>query len=1075
MAATAQRAAEAGLGRPDDWSLNAAINIDESRKIFYTYREVLLVLIGAVPASAAFLGFTGGVQDLLIKEGNISSGQFDRAIWLICNAMSHFDKNSRQLEDEYTRETATARAAEVQRAAAALRDGTPYKGTPDTPFISTFDDPTANRGDTAVIAKSLTRIIIRFLFALSLNIRGLQTAGALPALTPGPAPPAPGPPPPAPAPPAPGPPPGEAPPSPPPPAAVATAEEIAAEAEQQAASIKTALSRITVENHKAIFGEILPQLQLFNDGIYEMFNHDIDEVGTARSVRLQGNKISGITAALRQNLDRHVRKLSEQATAAAAAAAAQAELVKLLDDAGHTFQGVTPIQGLRITDAKHVNPNLIRELIKKQVVMESSIKQLLDKPVAIQESPSLQAYLILIGLIDAKTGGGGGGGGGGAGGGGAGDGDGDDDDEVGRLRSLIESLSAASQCDQTVGRLKNLPDIRCYICQGLWVANSVTMECEHIFCIGLAIEYFGLVRSTFLSDEQKLFLSILYAWSHRCCNRLKSNMSFMKLNPNYTPGRNNFFMFHELNAAKLLNTIYNNEHSHDCKIVIDRGKINKQNFVKSRTEGISAHVMPLVNFSNQIFTGMFSASTVLLTAMGCFKNMASLLVSLNGQMPGQLQLLDYNADRMTSAFRLINPGILDAMPQMPQKAAIGGRIRKNRRTIQKGGTIDDDAQEIIRRLALNTEKITAIQEYESIYESTPDSDSVLHPPPPPPLLPTDETNINYALFKLASITNGLNFECLYRQILLATDDSRQGSIIRTFQTICQPFLPGPSTPEPETIDEVSVLMLYYITCLSPTNPATTQQLESFVDGIRHIRKFADFFTKCDTVFDALIRNGLIKKGIQQNSPLHVQFLQLCLLRPSSLQTCYSDVFPEFPQQLSQVDPGFFLEQLMLEFNGIVNCEEKRTPSFETYCGRMNAFLDVSNVDAIVAAKQAQSVIKGKRFRVDEIPLKNPIEYDTMNDSPPTPEYTSDEDSSPRTLSNDPQFKKMTKGKGLLMPMGGSSTRTRRRRNRNHRRTQYTNKHKRSASKTTNRATIKHRKSYRKHKHTVKRRKNRRDH
>ena len=60
--------------------------------------------------------------------------------------------------------------------------------------------------------------------------------------------------------------------------------------------------------------------------------------------------------------------------------------------------------------------------------------------------------------------------------------------------------------------------------------------------------------------------------------------------------------------------------------------------------------------------------------------------------------------------------------------------------------------------------------------------------------------------------------------------------------------------------------------------------------------------------------------------------------------------------------------------------------------------------------------------------------------------------------------------------GGSSTRTRRRRKlaRNHRRTQYTNKHKRS-SKVTKRATIKHRKSYRKHNRTVKRRKSRRHH
>lgn len=48
------------------------------------------------------------------------------------------------------------------------------------------------------------------------------------------------------------------------------------------------------------------------------------------------------------------------------------------------------------------------------------------------------------------------------------------------------------------------------------------------------------------------------------------------------------------------------------------------------------------------------------------------------------------------------------------------------------------------------------------------------------------------------------------------------------------------------------------------------------------------------------------------------------------------------------------------------------------------------------------------------------------------------------------------------------------RSRNHRRTQYTNKYKRS-TKSTNRATIKHRKSYRKHNRTVKRRKSRRHH
>ena len=1215
--AVQQRAAQAGLGRPDDWSLNAAINIDESRKIFYTYREVLLVLIGAVPASAAFLEFTEGVQNLLIKEGEITPKQFDRAIWLICNAMSHFDKNSRQLEDEYTRETATARAAEVQREAAAAARGVQYKGTPDTPFISTFDDLTANRGDTAVIAKSLTRIIIRFLFALSLNIRGIQYAGAVPA-APAPlgkeeaaseaAPPAAA-------------------------AVAAAAEAAAAEAVQQVTAIKEALAGVTVENHQEIFVSIADEIQRLNKGIFDMFEIDKREVEDARSVRLRQNKLTGVLQALRENMDRHVAKINDKAETAAAAQESHRQLEILLHDAGHTFQGVEPIQGLEITDTKHVNPSLIQKLIEKQLLMEASIKKLLDKPVAIQDSPSLQAFLILIGLIDAKSGGGAAGGvarqgGGGEQRGGAGDDD-DDDDEVGRLRALIESLSAASQCEQSVGRLRDLPDVRCYICQGLWVDKHVTMECEHIFCIGLAIEYFGLLRSTFSTPDQKLFLSILYAWAHRCCNRLKSNMSFMKLNPNYTPrGNHNFFMFHEVNAAKLLGKIYDNNASHDCKVVFDKKKINKQNFVKSRTEGISAHVMPLVNFSNQIFTRMFSESTVLLTAMGCFKNMASLLVSLNGNFGGNAQMIGYNPDRMAQAFRVVNPGILEPMPII----AHGGRRRKNRRTIQKGGTTREEALEIIRRLAINSEQMTATGDSQGIYESIePEAQAVL--------LETNEASINRALFKLASITNGLNPHCLHSQILLQTADPNQESIIRTFHTICEPFLLGPSRQEPETIDEVSVLMLYYITCLSPENPATTQQLDIFVDSIRHTQKFAAFFTNCDNVFEALMTNGLIKKGIQPNSQPHVQFLQLCLLRPSSLQTCHSDLFPELSvKQEEKVDPKLFLGPLILEFNGIVDSqyrrEENRTLPFQTYCSGMSLFreainmaaaMDIAAVEADVFLKEATTirheteaafrksnedfeqakvvfgsirrtapkeamddpskllaaeddlehaksmrdtanarlVAANKRFekateeqawlsaaaqtlRTQEqarlsaaaqaqllrnekqqqrvlkeetrelegqkhIKRKKPVlqerkgagfdphvgdEFNPVaNEMTDTPPISSQSEGS---LS--PRYKPRIGNAGMRrvfsanmagsihMPMinsddeegyvsdgdlqGGSSTRRRRNR-RNHRRTQYTNKHKRASSKTTNRTTIKRRKSYRKYKHTVKRRKSRR--
>jgi hypothetical protein len=83
---------------------------------------------------------------------------------------------------------------------------------------------------------------------------------------------------------------------------------------------------------------------------------------------------------------------------------------------------------------------------------------------------------------------------------------------------------------------------------------------------------------------------------------------------------------------------------------------------------------------------------------------------------------------------------------------------------------------------------------------------------------------------------------------------------------------------------------------------------------------------------------------------------------------------------------------------------------------------------------------------------------TANSQPPD---------SPMTIMNS----RFSNRSPLNMTLGGSSTLRRR----NHRRTQYTNKHKRASSKTTNRTTIKRRKSYRKYKHTVKRRKSRRHH
>ena len=123
------------------------------------------------------------------------------------------------------------------------------------------------------------------------------------------------------------------------------------------------------------------------------------------------------------------------------------------------------------------------------------------------------------------------------------------------------------------------------------------------------------------------------------------------------------------------------------------------------------------------------------------------------------------------------------------------------------------------------------------------------------------------------------------------------------------------------------------------------------------------------------------------------------------------------------------------------------------------------------------------------PATGPIAYAAVPSSPSPPQTHSinpvsnvfNSSLSSQSLSPSPassqgdspsrQWVKIGKGEWVLKEvLGGSTTRTRRKLHRNHRRTQYTNKNKRS-SKSTKYNTIKHRKSYRKHNRTIKRRKN----
>ena len=263
------------------------------------------------------------------------------------------------------------------------------------------------------------------------------------------------------------------------------------------------------------------------------------------------------------------------------------------------------------------------------------------------------------------------------------------------LRSALEGIGAAVQCFKGVGAIKDIPRIRCYICGELWLPDQKTMECEHIFCVGLAAQYFGLLRSTAFSDEQRLVLSILYAWAHRCCNQLKSNISFMQFKTPPAQG----FQFHEHNARELLNNIYGNK-KYDCNSVYTSIKKNfktKPPFTDARTRVLGRYCKPLISEINAVRERIFFNNTQLFAFMGILKIATTALVLFTGSDANSLAI---KSKDMIGLLGLFNPELevsskansatasKKRKPTKKGKGLIGGGDREYKSSQSGGGLLD---------------------------------------------------------------------------------------------------------------------------------------------------------------------------------------------------------------------------------------------------------------------------------------------------------------------------------------------------------------------------------------------------
>ena len=92
------------------------------------------------------------------------------------------------------------------------------------------------------------------------------------------------------------------------------------------------------------------------------------------------------------------------------------------------------------------------------------------------------------------------------------------------------ALKYKYKSDDTPSVIQQKGDTSCYLCGNMITKDQASMECEHVLGIITALSHWWLIkdlRKEYTKPELK-DLELEYAWSHRCCNQLKSNYDFIK-------------------------------------------------------------------------------------------------------------------------------------------------------------------------------------------------------------------------------------------------------------------------------------------------------------------------------------------------------------------------------------------------------------------------------------------------------------------------------------------------------------------------------------------------------------------
>jgi hypothetical protein len=178
-------------------------------------------------------------------------------------------------------------------------------------------------------------------------------------------------------------------------------------------------------------------------------------------------------------------------------------------------------------------------------------------------------------------------------------------------RQIWELTSPQQQCKNVVGEFENVTNKNCYICGFQIVQNNnpragLSPECEHILPIIQAMFFLDLYRPNDkkLCSEGKLnkeecneiteTLKEEYAWSHRTCNQIKSDLyTFLQTKIDQTT-KYPSWDFSENHTKQLLNAIMNTTKFDPGSIQESIGKYGAEKWLRDRVEALRQITKPIV-------------------------------------------------------------------------------------------------------------------------------------------------------------------------------------------------------------------------------------------------------------------------------------------------------------------------------------------------------------------------------------------------------------------------------------------------------------------------------------------------